>query len=55
MIAMKAHPLPKSLSAPRLQAVILHQAVIQGDILIKKTEAFDAIFADSQQARDDWR
>jgi segregation and condensation protein A len=39
----------------RLQAVILHQAVIQGDILIKKTEAFDAIFADSQQARDDWR
>jgi segregation and condensation protein A len=39
----------------RLQAVILHQAVIQGDILIKKTDNFDAIFADSQQARDDWR
>ena len=39
----------------RLQAVLLHQAVIQGDILIKKTEAFDAIFADTQQARDDWR
>ncbi len=39
----------------RLQAVLLHQPVIQGDILIKKTEAFDAIFADSQQARDDWR
>jgi segregation and condensation protein A len=39
----------------RLQAVLLHQPVQQGDILIKKTENFDAVFADQQQARDDWR
>ena len=30
----------------RLQAVLLHQPVLQGDILIKKTEAFDQVFAD---------
>jgi segregation and condensation protein A len=39
----------------RLQAVLLHQPVEQGDILIKKTENFDQVFADQQQARDDWR
>jgi segregation and condensation protein A len=39
----------------RLQAVLLHQPVLQGDILIKKTENFDAVFADQAQARDDWR
>jgi segregation and condensation protein A len=39
----------------RLQAVLLHQPVIQGDILIKKTEAFDQVFTDQQNARDDWR
>ena len=39
----------------RLQAVLLHQPVKQGDILIKKTESFDQVFADQQQARDDWR
>lgn len=39
----------------RLQAVLLHQPVQQGDILIKKTENFDQVFADQQQARDDWR
>jgi segregation and condensation protein A len=39
----------------RLQAVVLHQPVVQGDILIKKTENFDQVFADQQQARDDWR
>jgi segregation and condensation protein A len=39
----------------RLQAVLLHQPVLQGDILIKKTENFDAVFADQGQARDDWR
>jgi segregation and condensation protein A len=39
----------------RLQAVLLHQPVIQGDILIKKTDNFDAVFADQAQARDDWR
>ena len=39
----------------RLQAVLLYQPVLQGDILIKKTEAFDQVFADQAQARDDWR
>ncbi|QNI36364.1 segregation and condensation protein A [Edaphobacter albus] len=39
----------------RLQAVLLHQPVTQGDILIKKTDNFDQVFADQQQARDDWR
>jgi len=39
----------------RLQAVLLHQPIQQGDILIKKTENFDSVFADQQQARDDWR
>jgi segregation and condensation protein A len=39
----------------RLQAVLLHQPVVQGDILIKKTDNFDAVFADQAQARDDWR
>jgi segregation and condensation protein A len=39
----------------RLQAVLLHQPVVQGDILVKKTDAFDQVFADQAQARDDWR
>ena len=39
----------------RLQAVLLHQQVVLGDILIKKTENFDAVFAEQQAARDDWR
>ena len=39
----------------RLQAVLLHQPVVMGDILIKKAAAFDQIFEDSQAARDDWR
>lgn len=39
----------------RLQAVLLHQPVIQGDILIKKTDNFDTVFADQTQPRDDWR
>ena len=39
----------------RLQAVLLHQPVLQGDILIKKTDNFDAVFADQTQPRDDWR
>jgi segregation and condensation protein A len=39
----------------RLQAVLLHQPVMMGDILVKKTEAFDQVFADQAQARDDWR
>ena len=39
----------------RLQAVLLHQPVVLGDILIKKADAFDQMFADQAQARDDWR
>ncbi len=39
----------------RLQAVVLRQRDQFGDILIKKTEGFDAVFAEQQQARDDWR
>lgn len=39
----------------RLQAVLLHQPALDGDILIKKTDNFDQVFADQQQARDDWR
>jgi segregation and condensation protein A len=39
----------------RLQAVLLHQPMQQGDILIKKTDSFDSVFADQAQARDDWR
>jgi segregation and condensation protein A len=39
----------------RLQAVLLHQPVMQGDILIKKTEDFDQVIADQAQTRDDWR
>ncbi len=39
----------------RLQAVLLHQPIEQGDILIKKTDNFDTVFADQAQARDDWK
>jgi segregation and condensation protein A len=39
----------------RLQAVLLHQPVMQGDILIKKTESFDQVMTDQTQTRDDWR
>ncbi len=39
----------------RLQAVLLHQPVLMGDILIKKAEGFDQIFEDAQAARDDYR
>jgi segregation and condensation protein A len=39
----------------RLQAILLHQPMTEGDILIKKTDNFDQVFADQQQARDDWR
>jgi segregation and condensation protein A len=39
----------------RLQAVLLHQPNQLGDILIKKTEGFDAVFAGEASARDDWR
>jgi len=39
----------------RLQAVLLHQPNQLGDILIKKTDNFDLMFADQALARDDWR
>ena len=39
----------------RLQAVLLHQPAQMGDILIKKTDNFDAVFEDQAQTRDDWR
>ena len=39
----------------RLQAILLHQPEVMGDILVKKAAAFDQIFEDSQAARDDWR
>ncbi len=39
----------------RLQAVLLHQPVAQGDILVKKAEGFDAVFGERTAARDDWR
>lgn len=39
----------------RLQAVLLHQPVVMGDILVKKASGFDQVFEDAQAARDDWR
>jgi segregation and condensation protein A len=39
----------------RLQAVLLHQPTLMGDILIKKADGFDQIFEDAQAARDDYR
>jgi segregation and condensation protein A len=39
----------------RLQAVLLHQPRELGDILVKKTDEFDQVFAEQAQARDDWR
>jgi segregation and condensation protein A len=39
----------------RLQAVLLHQPTQLGDILIKKTDGFDQVFAEQERTRDDWR
>jgi segregation and condensation protein A len=39
----------------RLQAVLLHQPNQLGDILVKKADGFDQVFAEQAQARDDWR
>ena len=39
----------------RLQAVLLHQPVVMGDILIKKADGFDQVFEDNAAGRDDWR
>jgi segregation and condensation protein A len=38
----------------RLQAILLRQAEQMGDILIKKTDRFEQVFADQAQVRDDW-
>ena len=39
----------------RLQAILLHQPIAAGDILIKKAAAFDQVFEDQAAARDDWQ
>ena len=39
----------------RLQAVLLYQPLQLGDILIKKADGFDQVFADRMQTRDDWQ
>lgn len=39
----------------RLQAILLRQAGGVGDILIKKTDAFDEVLAHQERMRDDWR
>jgi segregation and condensation protein A len=39
----------------RLQAVLLHQPREMGDIMIKKTDGFDVVFAEREALRDDWR
>jgi segregation and condensation protein A len=38
----------------RLQAILLRQPELQGDILIKKTAHFEQVFADHAVVRDDW-
>ena len=38
----------------RLQAILLRQSEQLGDILIKKTDHFEQIFADQAAVRDDW-
>jgi segregation and condensation protein A len=38
----------------RLQAILLRQSQLLADILIKKTDHFEQIFADQAAIRDDW-
>ncbi len=38
----------------RLQAIVLRQGEQFGDILIKKTDHFEQVFADQARVRDDW-
>jgi segregation and condensation protein A len=38
----------------RLQAILLRQSEQFGDVLIKKTDHFEQVFADQAQVRDDW-
>ena len=39
----------------KLQAILLHQPDVLGDILIKKADGFDQIFEESPELRDDYR
>ena len=39
----------------RLQAVLLHQPVQLGEILVKKADGFDEVFEEQEKERDDWR
>jgi segregation and condensation protein A len=39
----------------RLQAILLRQERIFGEVLIKKHPMFDAVLGESAQARDDWK
>lgn len=39
----------------RLQAILLRQDRVFGDILLKKHTMFDTVFSESQPVRDDWR
>jgi segregation and condensation protein A len=39
----------------RLQAILLRQDVVFGEILIKKHENFEAVLAESSRVRDDWK
>jgi segregation and condensation protein A len=39
----------------RLQAILLRQDRVFGDIIIRKHQMFDTVFADSSPVRDDWR
>ncbi len=38
----------------RLQAILLRQSELLGDILVKKTDQFEQVFADQAAVRDDW-
>jgi segregation and condensation protein A len=39
----------------RLQAILLRQDRVFGDIIIRKHKMFDTVFSDSSPVRDDWR
>ena len=43
-----------TLELVRLQAILLRQPRNFGDILLKKTDRFDAVMEDNAQVRDDW-
>ncbi len=38
----------------RLQAILLRQTEVAGDILVKKTDQFEQVFVDQAAVRDDW-